>query len=324
MDTQYYVLILLIFLAVVFLLEGAYLFWNSYKGPEVKRIERRLQAMAAGRHGSEEGALLKERLLSDVDFVQRALLSIPRIKQFDRILLQAGMEIKLGAFLGLIAVAGVVGFLVAKILGLITPLALLLSAGCFGGPVMYVLRRRQARLDRFETLLPDALDLMTRALRAGHALPHAIRMIGEEMQEPIGEQFRIVFDEVNYGFSMQDALMNLANRIPSADLRFFVLAVTLQRETGGNLAELLGNISTLIRSRLNLLAKVRVLAAEGVMSAWVLGLLPLALAILINIINPKYMTLLWTDEMGVKMLIGGLTMIGIGVLWIRKIIRVHV
>lgn len=324
MDTQYYVMILLVFLAVVFMLEGLYLFWKTYRSPEVKRIERRLRSMTASHRGSDERELLKERLLSDVPVVQDLLQLLPNIHKLDHVLLQSGVQMKLASFIVFTGVAAVVGFLVAKILGLITPLALVLALVCLGGPVMYVLRQRQARLTRFEALLPDALDLMTRALRAGHALPHTVRMIGEEMPEPLGEQFRMVFDEVNYGFALHDALNNLANRVPSADLRFFVLAVTLQRDTGGNLAELLSNISTLIRARLNLLAKVRVLAAEGVLSAWVLGLLPVVLAILINIVNPQYMQLLWTDEMGIKMVIGGLVMAAIGVLWIRKLVRLRV
>ncbi len=325
MDTQFYVLTLLIFVAVVFLLEGGYLFWNSYKGPEARRIEQRLRNMSAGaHHGSIEHSLLKVRLLSDTKFVHHLLLAIPRIHLFDRVLLQAGLEIKLGSFLGIVGFAGIAGFLLGKILGLLTPMAVLVGLFSLGVPVMYVLRRRQAVLVKFEEQLPEALDLMTRALRAGHALPNAIKMIGEEMPEPVGNQFHIVFDEVNYGFSMQEALMNLANRIPSADLRFFVLAVTIQRETGGNLAELLNNISKLIRGRLQLLGTIRVLSAEGVMSAWILCLLPFAVAIFINLINPGYLSILWTDEAGIKLLTSVLVMMCFGVLLIRKIIKVHV
>lgn len=324
MDTQYYVTILLIFLAVVLLMEGIYLFWNSYRGPDVRRIESRLQQMTSGVPSSEEGSLLKERKLSDVRLLHELLGKIPQLLQIDRILLQAGMSIKLSTFLAGSLIACVVTFLLGKILGLITPLALLLAVAALLAPLFIALRRRQARLELFEQQLPEALDLITRALRAGHSLPHAIRMIGEEMKDPIRRQFQIVFDEVNYGFSMHEALLNLANRVPSADLRFFVLAATIQRETGGNLPELLSNISTLVRSRLNLLGKIRVLAAEGVMSAWILGLLPLVIAVLLNIVNPNYMAKLWSDETGVKMVIGGLIWMSFGVLWIRRIIKIRV
>ena len=324
MDTQYYVTILLIFLAVVLLMEGIYLFWNTYRGPEVRRIENRLRQMTSGIPTSEEGSLIKERKLSDISLVHELLGKIPQLHQLDQVLLQAGMSLKLSSFLTISVVGSVVAFLLSKILGLITPLALLLAVAALLAPLFVAFRRRQARLELFEQQLPEALDLITRALRAGHSMPHAIRMIGEEMKDPIRRQFQIVFDEVNYGFSMQEALLNLASRVPSADLRFFVLAATIQRETGGNLPELLVNISSLVRSRLNLLGKIRVLATEGVMSAWILGLLPLVIAVLLNIVNPGYMAMLWSDETGVKMVIGGLIWMGFGVLWIRKIIKIRV
>ena len=127
------------------------------------------------------------------------------------------------------------------------------------------------RLHRIEEQLPDALDLMSRALRAGHAFPTALKMVGDEMNDPLASEFRATFDEVNFGISTADALTNLATRVPSTDLRYFVIAVMIQRETGGNLSELLDSISAIIRDRIKLLGQVRVLSAEGKMSAWVLG-----------------------------------------------------
>jgi len=175
-----------------------------------------------------------------------------------------------------------------------------------------------------EQQLPDALDLISRALKAGHALPSGLQMTGEEMADPIGGEFRIVHDEINYGVAVPTALMNLATRVPSTDMRYFVIAVLIQRETGGNLTELLRNISTLIRERLKLLGKVRVLSAEGRMSAWILGALPFVVGGVINVINPKFMSVLWTDPMGLKMIYGALVMMTLGALWMRKIIRIRV
>jgi tight adherence protein B len=186
------------------------------------------------------------------------------------------------------------------------------------------LRKRHKRMQQIEQQLPDALDLISRALKAGHAFPSGLQMVSEEAKDPIASEFGIVHDEVNFGVAVPTALTNLANRVPSTDMRYFVIAVLIQRETGGNLTELLGNISSLIRERLKLLGKVRVLSAEGRMSAWILCALPFVLAGVINLIHPKFMAVLWTDPMGLKMIYAALVMMMLGALWMRKIIRIRV
>src|SRR5207245_2988014 len=138
-------------------------------------------------------------------------------------------------------------------------------------PKCAVLCLRQRRLRRIDEQLPDALDLLSRALLAGHAFPSAIQMVADEISEPIAGEFRIVFDEVNYGVSMPDALNNLSARIPGTDVGYFVVAVLIQRETGGNLTELLGNIATIVRERLKLFGRIKVFSAEGRLSAWILS-----------------------------------------------------
>jgi tight adherence protein B len=172
--------------------------------------------------------------------------------------------------------------------------------------------------------LPDALDLMGRAMKAGHAFPSALQMVGEQMAEPIALEFGIVFDEINYGISTQGALNNLTARVPSTDLSYFVIAVLIQRETGGNLAELLGNISELIRARLRLLGTIRVLSAEGKLSAWILTLLPFALGLMLQIVNPEFIGKLWTDPVGIKMVGGALFMMVVGIYAMSRIIKIRV
>jgi tight adherence protein B len=149
-------------------------------------------------------------------------------------------------------------------------------------------------------------------------------MVGEEMPEPVAGEFRIVHDEVNFGVAMPQALANLAVRVPLTDLRYFVVAVQVQRESGGNLTELLGNLSRLIRERLKLLARVRVLSSEGRLSAWVLGLMPFALAGLMSVVSPKFISLLWTDPIGVSIVKTMLLLMLLGVLLLRKIVRIRV
>jgi tight adherence protein B len=191
-------------------------------------------------------------------------------------------------------------------------------------PTLYIARLRNKRIKRLEVQLPDAVDMIARALRAGHSFASALGMVGQEIKEPMGPEFRITFEEINYGVAVDEALTNLAMRVPVNDLRYFVIAVLIQRESGGNLAEILDTIGMLVRERLKLYDKIRVLSAEGRLSAWILGLLPFCTAGLILVVNPDFMKVLWTDEMGLKMIGAALINMVLGVLWMRKIIRIRV
>lgn len=324
MDYLYYAFVILGFLAVVLFFEGAYLAWNAYKGPEAKRIERRLHALSAGGSDTAELTIVKKRLLSETPAMERVLLEIPRVHSVDRLLLQSGLKLNVAGFLGLTLLAAGVGLFVAILLNL--PVILMIAAAAIAGvlPLMYVLNTKQKRLEMIEQQLPDSLDLMGRALRAGHALPGALKMVADEMAEPIAGEFRTTFDEMNYGVSLQDALTNLAARVPVTDLRYFVISVLIQRETGGNLAELLDKISALIRARFKLLGTVRVLSAEGRLSAWILTLLPFALAGVIRVLNPKFISVLWTDPTGQKMVAGALIIMVLGIFWMWRIIKIRV
>ena len=324
MDYLYYAFIIFGFLAVVLFLEGAYLTWNTYKGPEARRIENRLRALSAGDGGTKELTIVKNRLLSESPVMQRLLLQVPRVHTLDRLLLQSGLRLNVAGFLGLTFLAAVMGLVLSAILAFsfFFMIAVALLAG--GLPFFIVINTRQKRLDAIEQQLPDTLDLMARALRAGHALPGSLKTAGEEMPEPIAGEFRTTFDELNYGVALQDALNNLANRVPVSDLRYFVIAVLIQRETGGNLAELLDNISALIRARFKLMGTIRVLSAEGRLSAWILTILPFALAGVIRIIHPDFIGVLWTDPFGRKMIAGALIIMILGIFWMWRIIKIRV
>jgi tight adherence protein B len=324
-DTLYYLFGTLIFIAVVLFIEGAYLTWNSSKGPEAGRIARRLRVMSAGAHsGGADISIIKERLLSTSPLLQRFLMRLPRVGTVDRILQQSGLSWNVSTLLGVTAGVFFVIFFANGYFAMPILLRLAMAGAIAALPYMYVARVRSKRLVRFDEQLPDALDLMGRALRAGHAFPTALKMVGDEMTQPLGGEFVIAFDEVNFGIAMQDALMNLATRVPSTDLRYFVIAVLIQRETGGNLSELLSNISSIIRDRIKLIGQVRVLSAEGKMSAWILGLLPFGAALMMHLINPKFLEVLYTDPGGRKMIAFAGTMMVFGVLVMRKIIRIRV
>ncbi|MFM0612655.1 type II secretion system F family protein [Paraburkholderia nemoris] len=325
MNTSFIGFAVLAFLAIVLLIEAVYLFWSSRHGTAVKRMDERLRALTAGGNiSTEQLSILKQRLLSDSPFITRLLLHVPRVHALDRQLQQSGLRWSVARFATytlLCALTGaVLGFLM-QVPGLVMT-ALAVVPGLL--PMMILRRKRAKRVLQLERQLPDAADLISRALRAGHSFPAALGMVGEELPDPLGGEFALVFDEINYGVSMNDALLNMVNRVPVEDLRYFVIAVLIQREAGGNLAEILGSISSIIRERLKLLGKVRVLSAEGRLSAWILGVLPFAILALLSLLNPGYISVFWKDSAGVQLATGALTMMLFGIVWMRKIVRIHV
>ena len=319
-----YLVYLFLFLAVLLLVAGAWLAWQAARGPGAARVARRLQAMYTASGGEQAQSITKQRPLSANPLLQGMLEGLPGARRLDQLLLQAGMRWRVATFLRYCALGGTAGLLVASALPLPWYVRLGMSVSGAALPYLLVCRARSKRLVRIEQQLPDALDLMGRAMRAGHAFPTALKMVGEEMTGPLAEEFRAVFDEVSFGVAMADALSNLAARVPSTDLRYFVIAVLIQRETGGNLTELLSSISAIIRDRLKLLGQVRVLSAEGRMSAWVLGLLPFGAALMMHLMNPQFIAVLYTDAGGRKMVGVSLGLLVVGVLCIRKIINIRV
>ncbi|WP_019448701.1 type II secretion system F family protein [Cupriavidus sp. BIS7] len=325
MSTIFYAFGILLFVAVVLGVEAVYLWWNNAHGPAAKRIEARLRALSAGGHVSAERlSILKKRLLSDSPRMQRWLMSVPRIAGLDRWLEQSGSTWSVAQLFGF---CGLVVLCTVALIPLVpVPLVVMLGGAAFVWilPFLHVMRLRTKRLKQMEVQLPDAVDMISRALRAGHAFAGALGMVGQEMKAPLGPEFRTTFEEINYGVALDEAMTNLAIRVPVGDLRYFVIAVLIQRESGGNLAEILDTIATMVRERLKLFDKIRVLSAEGKLSAWILGLLPFGTAGLILIVNPGFMKVLWEDPLGWKMVGGALVSMISGVFWMRKIIRIRV
>lgn len=325
MNTSFALFVVLGFVAVVLLLEGLYVYWNDTKSPEVRRVGDRLRAISAGGH-TEAGELklLKQRLLSESPGLQSLLLRLPRARQLDQLMQQAGDANTVSHLLAISAMFGLAGLLLSLVLRFPWYTALALTLGLTALPVLNLLRRRNARLRKIEAQLPDAMDLMSRALRAGHAFPSSMAMVGSEAVDPIASEFRITSDEIAFGVSVDAALNNLAARVPSPDMSYFVMAVIIQRETGGNLGELLGKLAELVRERFKLFAKVRALAAEGKLSAWILTALPFCVAAVINILNPKYLSVLFTDPAGINVVYAALAMMTIGIFVMWRIIDIKV
>lgn len=312
------------FVAVVLFVEALYLMWNTYHGPEAKQVEQRLQALSASADSSERASVLKNRMLSEMPVLDRLLLAFPRVHHLDRFILQSGLDWTVGKLLSLSLLFGLTVYTVLFLARFPPQLQWGAALSAAFLPWAYVQWKRSRRLHKMEEQLPDTLDLIGRALRAGHALPSGLKMAGEEMSDPIAAEFRITHDEMNFGVSMQQALGNLGERVPLTDMRYFVVAVLIQREAGGNLTEVLDNLSKLIRNRLKFHARVRVLTTEGRMSAWVLGLLPFALALLMHFANPEFIRVLWTDPAGIKITNAILTMMAVGAIWLYRLIQIRV
>ena len=191
-------------------------------------------------------------------------------------------------------------------------------------PIGWLRHRRTVRMKKFEEQFPEALDLLSRAIRAGHAFQTAMGMIADELAPPVGPEFKKTFDEQNFGLPLRDALNQLSERVPLLDVRFFVTAVLIQRDTGGNLSEILDNLAHVVRERFKILRQVRVHTAHGRFTGYVLLALPAALAVILTYISPTHMETLFKEHMGRIMLMGAIVMQTIGFIWIRKVIKIEV
>jgi tight adherence protein B len=260
------------------------------------RLRARLRNI--GPPGRAAVSIARQRRLADAPPLRRILARFAFSGTMERLLSQAGMRIKVAPFL-------------------------LLSLALCGLPALLAVHRRRRRLARMERQLPDALDLLCRALRAGHALPSALRMAADESAAPLAGEFRMLVDEVGYGAALPDALRAMAVRNPGGDIGCFVVAVLIQRDTGGNLAELLAGIATLVRQRQALRGQVRVATAEARLSAWILSLLPFVLAAALHLAHPGFIGLLWTDPLGRRLLAIVAALLVAGLAWMRMLTRIE-
>jgi tight adherence protein B len=216
------------------------------------------------------------------------------------------------------------GLFLPTLAGMNMALAPLVAVAMSFLPIMWLLMRRKKRLKKFASQLPQALELIARALRAGHSLAAGFSLVAQEMSAPIGQEFMRTFEEQNLGKPMEQALEDMTKRVPNLDLKFFATAIVLQRQTGGDLAEILDKIGHLIRERFQIWGQVQALTGEGRLSGIVLLALPPALFVVVYKMNPDYLMLLFTDEMGKKMLVGGIVSQLLGAIAIRKIVSIRV
>lgn len=324
MDQGFILFGVLLFVAVVLALEGLYHLWATRHSAEAKRIAARLRMLDGA---PPQAPMSLERLdpAQQQGWLHDGLLGqLQPVQQLHDWVRASGTGRTLGQLLLTSAMLCLAGILLALLQGVGGLVALACAPTLAALPWIWVAQRRAKRIERLQQQLPLALDLMGRALRAGHTLSSALKMAGDEVPDPLGCEFRQLCDEVNFGMSMSEALPRLSQRVPLADMRYLTVAVMIQREAGGNLTELLDGLAALVRSRFKLYGQVRTYSAEGKLSAWILGLMPFVVAGFMQLTNPEFLATLWTDPTGRKLAGSALVMIAVGALWMRQIIRIRV
>jgi tight adherence protein B len=316
--------LVLIFITVFLLMQGLVVPVFGESAQTRKRLKKRLAAIDSKDTGESYSSLLREKYLRRLSPLERFLESLPAMEALAKIIEQSGHSylahrlIALCLFLG--ATSAYTGWALTRMA------IAALMVGLIGAslPYMKVRRDRAQRLAKFEEQMPDAIDVMKRALRAGHPFSATLKLVAQDMDEPVAKEFELTFNDISYGNDVRRAMLGLLSRVPSVTVMALVTSILLQKETGGNLAEVLEQIAKVIRGRFRFQRKVKTLTAEGRMSAWVLATVPLVLFATIWVTTPDYLPILVEDPRGQKMVIYGCISGIIGIAWIRRIIRIEV
>ena len=291
-----------------------------------RKLQSRLDALTAplDEPSVGSGALVKVSDAGPLPALERMISGTERGSAFGRWIEQSGMKMSIS---GVLLIAVVCGALFAVLVTMLTRSPFGIPAGFAIGaalPFMFLKFKRTKRLRAFEEQFPEALDLIARALKAGHAFATGLKMAADELGEPVGPEFRKTFDEQNFGLPLKDALENLTLRLPILDVRFFATAVLIQRETGGNLSEILENLAHVVRERFKILRQVRVYTAHGRLTGYVLLALPAVLGIALSFINPDHMNMLFRERMGQILLMVAMGMQIAGYIWIKQVVKIEV
>jgi tight adherence protein B len=314
-----------VFIFTVAIIQVIYLAWAEGQFIEKRKIKKRLMYISAGgKHGQEKLARYRKGVLKEVGAFERFIFNMPRLSNLDNLLIKVKFPINATLFILLSLTLGVIGFgfgyrylpqtLAAVVVGLV----------CLLAPYLFLKLAEKDYYNKFNNQLPEALDLLSRAVRSGNALSAGLAMIAEESEDPIRSEFAATVDEINLGLTMNEALENLCERVPVSDLRFFSIAILVQKETGGNIGEILDNISRLIRERIQFKDHVAALTAEGRLSAIVLISLPIFMFIYMYLTNYDYLSMLWIEKMGHYMIIGAIILQIVGAYVIKRIVDIDI
>jgi len=323
-DWTWSLFLLSAFVAALLLVQALLSLWQARFGRPARRLEQRLQALGGPDSQPTDAPLLRTRRLSRFPWLHMRLQRLGWTRHADALLVQSGLPWTLGSLAGATLGTAALAALAAALLGV--PLAWVLLSALAGAVVWpaWTQHQRLQRLQRLAMQLPDALDLIARAMQAGHAFSSALLLAGTEGPQPIAREFRGVFDEMHYGAGTGEALTHLAERIDSADARFLVAAVLLQSQTGGNLAQVLQSLAALMRERQRLRAQIHVLAAESRTSAWILTALPFVLTVALLAVNREFVSTLWQDPLGLRITSIALLLMVLGVAWMWHMVRIRI
>ena len=321
---------IVLFIGILVLIELGYYTVTSIWTPEKREIKKRLRILSSSKLEDPEIDIVRKKSLSGISWLRRLLQNFSVTDKIVLLLDQSGLKLNVALFVLISLAMAAIGFLVGVLIipesflfyRFVVQVGLTILLGVL--PLLFVLVAKAKRMEKFNSQLPEALDLIARSLRAGHAFSAGLKTIADEMRDPIGIEFYRTLNEVNFGVSVPDALKNLSNRIDCPDLKIFTISVIIQRETGGNLAEILENNGRIIRERFKFQGKVRVLAAPGKLSAIIITILPFVLAFLLSILNPKYLNHLILDSVGQKALVFGLLLMLVGIIVLRKMVIIKV
>ncbi|MGF2686237.1 type II secretion system F family protein [Marinobacter sp. DUT-3] len=319
-----WIFIALVFVAVFLLSQGLVIpVFGESRGAR-KRLGQRMKQISESDGAAERVSLVREQYLRDLSPLEKQLESMSLLQPLVTLIAQSGYRTRAyRVLLMAILLAALAGFMGYSLTGIWwAPLALSPLGAAI--PFLYLRRKRSQRIAKIEEQLPDVVDVIIRALRAGHPFIEAIRLVSTEMPSPVKEEFQTTFNEINYGGDVRIALFGLLQRVPSVLIMALITAVLVQRESGGNLAEVLEKIASVIRGRFRFQRRVRTLSAEGRVSAWVLTLTPFVLFLMITLVNPGYMPMLTENPRGGDIILTSLILIVVGVFWIKKILNIKV
>jgi tight adherence protein B len=313
-----------IFIATVVIIQLVMYGVRHMRTTQRVKVQKRLRKLTHVESGPDGAEILKKRAYSDMPFLNALLGSLPGLSSLDRLMVQANAKYPMGFYMLLGLFLAVVGLLIGSKLAHNTLLAILLALILGGAPYVHLVRMKRLRAEKFKKQMPDGLDLIARSLKAGHAFSGGISLAAEEFDDPLGSEFSEMLDEINFGVSVPEALKNLTNRVECEEIKYFAMGVILQRETGGNLAELIQTLANLIREKFKFEGKVRTLSAEGKLSAVILSALPFVVGGWFWLTNPKYLAPLVAEPFGqVLLLLAGIFMIA-GILVMKRMVNIKV
>lgn len=321
---QQFIMGVILFVLLIIVVELLIYGYRNMRSPDRAKIRKRLRKFVYVQEGAEGSDILRKRVLSEIPFINKLLLKTPGLKKLDHLIIQANARYPMGFYILFGLFLAAVGFTAGTALTKNQVLALVFMPVAGSLPFLYLKLLKQKRIEKFQKQFPDGLDLIARAMKAGHAFIGGIKLAADEFDDPLGPEFAETLDEINFGVSVSDALKNLSKRIECHEIKYFVVGVILQRETGGNLAELVETLANLIRENFKFQGKVRTLSAEGKLSAVILVVLPFFIGAWIRFTNPEYMDLLITEPMGRIMLAIAITLMIIGIFVMKKMVQIKI